>query len=247
MANQGMGMRWMGLAAVLLFASACLPPESAPANSTDATEDDLVNQPANSRCTFDAQCASGLICTPTSKGLYGPLDERCRPPGAIGAFCSEDGDCAAGSACQGASSGLAGLCVSGTAERCDWDIECSTGAVCRPTSKGLTSTLDNRCLSPAPVGTYCSEDTDCASGLICDGAGSSYAGTCIVGSAKACGWDFECSEGLVCRPSAPAASLEFSTRCLLPGNYGASCSEDQDCAAGLICNGASSSYAGKCQ
>jgi hypothetical protein len=148
-----------------------------------ANRDEVVNQPANTSCILDSQCAGDLVCRPMNDALSDTngFDRRCQPPGEAGSWCGVDSECASGYVCQNTVHQLGvlivvGACMAGTAPTCvRLNLQCANDLICRPTSRGGGFTnVDDRCVPIGQVGDFCGFDGDCAPDLYCSGAMSIY-------------------------------------------------------------------------
>jgi Cys-rich repeat protein len=94
---------------------------------------------------------------------------------------------------------------------CDSDLECAAGCYCSDAIPG--DGVWGTCIETG----YCTQDSDCGSGLVCDD------GTCKP-EGRGCDSDEECPDGTVC---------EEAYRVCVPDP---SCDSDAECPSGSVCN-----------
>ncbi len=151
----------------------------------------------------------------------GPADNNC-----------EDGKC----------DGLFGWIDEG--EHCtNFNKECIGELVCRPIDQWEN---DQFCLMPAENGDFCDDDDDCEGQSTCMGEGEATAGQCrgeLAQDDRCTSFNFECSEGLTCQP---VELFEGDQFCLIPGQAGDFCDDDDDCEGNSSCRQEEDVSAGQC-
>jgi hypothetical protein len=101
--------------------------------------------PAGGSCTFDTDCASGLVCP----------SNVCSQPVAAGGMCNKDSDCQKGLICP------SHTCVG---RLCPGDACADAGPVC-----SLSVCKNGQCADHVKVGAPCATGTDCTTGACISG------------------------------------------------------------------------------
>ena len=126
------------------------------------------------RCTLDSSCP-GQVCRPSNPRIGHP-EYHCQAYGSEGETCGADYECTGDLICRHAATALdellvleAGSCAApgDLGAQCNFDSECD--AVCRPSRGDRLDAPEYRCQARAQVGGLCGKDSECVTGLSCEG------------------------------------------------------------------------------
>lgn len=193
-----------------------------------------VNPPTKNKCTGNASCPAGQICTSLGCSAKCQADTECAkgevckagtcaPPSTnpVTQECTTKADCGASSVCVGgkcqACGGTSGPCT------CTGDAECGTNAVCQ----------NGAC---TPKKDVCQFTSECETGKLCAN------GQCVASCDTAgCSSGYSCVKG-ACIPDVPTTTCTDDTACsgstpkCVGGSCTQACTADAQCGNGRYCN-----------
>jgi len=213
-----------------------------------------VDPPSPTKCTGNAQCAQGEICTDQGCVSVCSQDSDCpqgdvcksnqcvaptKQPGGLVA-CTKDADCGSGQQCVG--TGTWAQCTA-KSNVCQYSSECAQGDVC----------ADGECLTDCSKGQTCPSGTACTKGVCIPNAGSQCTsdaqcsgstpkcedGSCVAqcdpnAQPDTCGAGYYCNAGACVVDTRPKPDCGNNAQCAanqvcLDGFCRYSCSTDLDC------------------
>lgn len=179
-------------------------------------------------------CGQNLVCR----------SNMCIPLASVGSSCATAADCPS-EICIGVDSGYcANLWCDPATNTCAAGV--GAGQACGPTDAGANVVCANEfscvslelagtCAAPGPVGAACTFDSDCQTGLHCDGfVITRQLGQCAapLPIGASCNSTVACAAGLFCKYDAQG----LNGACATPSGPGDFCtSSDSDCQPGLTC------------
>jgi hypothetical protein len=131
---------------------------------------------AGAPCAFDVDCASGLVCPPSSTGGAA----RCASPGQAGARCGLDSQCSTGLGCDANAGTCAQVTYVGAGQPCTGTTRCLVGTCPVIVSPG-GGTGSGTCPPVVADGQPCNDATG-----TCDTFANCNHGVCTLGYAGAC-------------------------------------------------------------